>query len=335
VLNDLLRPPPHRGPLIAAGAVVLATGLALAELRLDDDQVAPLVRLLVIGVAAALTFGLGLQAPNEGGKPPAYQSVLLVTGLLLLYAALLHLADVLGAEFFEDDDYPAGEITWTALVETGAALYAGIRRRSAVCLLIAAIAGTVALLSAWQWVFENDSFTAFRWLLLLIAAALALVSLGLRAGYPRQSELMVDAAGLAILAIGLQGVVSFVIQSFNLFEAPDGPLLPGFWELIVVAAGCGLIAFGAIERSPGPAWLGVANLVVFVVAAGTVSENTLYWWPLLLILLGAVAMGAGLRPRQPLPPEPDAYRAGDAPLASRSEDDEVVLRVRDDSPPVP
>jgi hypothetical protein len=71
-----------------------------------------------------------------------------------------------------------------------------------------------------------------------------------------------------------------------------------------------------------------------VIAAGTLSENTLYWWPLLLILIGAVAMGAGLRPRQPLPPEPDAYRAGDAPLASRSEDDEVVVRVRDDSPPV-
>jgi hypothetical protein len=44
-------------------------------------------------------------------------------------------------------------------------------------------------------------------------------------------------------------------------------------------------------------------------------------------------MVAGLRPRQPLPPEPDAYRAGDAPLASRSVEDEVIVRVRDDSPP--
>ena len=43
-------------------------------------------------------FALGLQAPNEGGRPPAYQSVLLVTGLLLLYPALLRLADVPGAD---------------------------------------------------------------------------------------------------------------------------------------------------------------------------------------------------------------------------------------------
>lgn len=332
MLAELLRPPPHRGPLIAAGAVVLATGLALAELRLTSEELAPVVHLLVIGAVAGLTLALGLQAPNEDGRPPAYQSVLLVTGLLLLYPALLRLADVLGAEL--GDGFPAGELTWVSLVEVGAALFAGLRCRSAICLLIAAIAGAVALLSGWQWIFENDSFTASRWLLLLSAIALALASLVLRAGSPRQSELMVDGAGLAILAIGLQGLLSYVVGSFNLFQSPSGPLLPGFWELVVLAAGCGLVAYGAIERSPGPAWLGVANLLVFVVAAGALSDRTLYWWPLILILLGAVAMAAGLRPRQPLPPEPDAYRAGDAPLASRTADDEVVLRVRDDSPPV-
>jgi hypothetical protein len=136
------------------------------------------------------------------------------------------------------------------------------------------------------------------------------------------------------LAIGVQAVASFLLDLVNLFQAPSPPLLPGFWELVLVAAGCGLVAYGAIERSPGPAWLGVANLVVFVIAAGSLSDETLYWWPLMLILLGAGAMGAGLRPRQPLPPEPDAYRAGDAPLASRTADEELVLRVRvDDAPP--
>ena len=41
-------------------------------------------------------------------------------------------------------------------------------------------------------------------------------------------------------------------------------------------------------------------------------------------------MAAGLRPREPLPPEPDAYRAGEQPLASRTADDELVMRVRVD-----
>jgi hypothetical protein len=197
----------------------------------------------------------------------------------------------------------------------------------------AAIAAAVAVLVGWEWVFENGTFTAQRWLLLFIAVALGLVSLVLRAGAPRKAELMVDAAGVAILAIGIQAILSFVIGSLELFDAPSGPLLPGFWELVLLAAGCGLVAFGALERSPGPAWLGLTNLIVFVIAAGSLSENTLYWWPMLLILLGATAMAAGLRPRQPLPPEPDAYRAGEAPIASRSIDDEPVYRVRDDSPP--
>lgn len=331
MLNELLRPPPHRGPLIAAGAVVLAVGVGVTELRLDAETLAPFWHLLMLGSVAGLTLALGLQAPNEDGRPPAYQSVLLVTGLLLLYAALLRLADVLGAEL--TDGFPAGELTWVSLLEVGAALYAGLRRRSSICVLLAAIAGATALLSAWDWIFENGTFTASRWLLLLVSMSLVLVALALRAGWPRHSELLIDGAGLAILAIGVQSIVSFAIQSLSLFDVPSGPLLPGFWELVLLAAGCGLVAYGALERSPGPAWLGVANLAVFVLAAGTFTDQTLYWWPLLLILLGVAAMAAGLRPRQPLPPEPDAYRAGDAPLASRSVDDEVVVRVRDDTPP--
>jgi hypothetical protein len=41
-------------------------------------------------------------------------------------------------------------------------------------------------------------------------------------------------------------------------------------------------------------------------------------------------LAAGLRPRRPLPPEPDPYRAGEAPLAARADKDEIVVRVRQD-----
>ena len=103
---------------------------------------------------------------------------------------------------------------------------------------------------------------------------------------------------------------------------------------MLLAAGCGLIAYGALERSPGPAWLGVANLAVFVVAAGTFSDETLYWWPLLLLLLGRRGDGG-----RPAPAPAAAARAGRLPRRRRARsrraacDDEVVLRVRDDSPP--
>ena len=59
-------------------------------------------------------LGLGLQAQPEGGRPAAYQSVLLVCGLLLLEGALLELANLLGADF--EGDFPAGAFVWTSLV---------------------------------------------------------------------------------------------------------------------------------------------------------------------------------------------------------------------------
>jgi hypothetical protein len=324
-VRELLRPPPHRGPLIAAGAVVLATGLILFELRLMNE-LSDVVHFLVLGIPAGIILALGLQAPNEDGSPPAYQSVLLVTGLLLLHPALLRLADVLGAE--NPDDFPAGELTWTLAVVAGVALYASIRRNSAICLLLAAIAGVGSLLAGWEWIFAPGAFTASRWLLAASAAALVMGGLALRDSAPRKSEILIDAAGLAILFIAAQGLVLAMFDDGEVF-ASNQPL-PDFWELIVFGAGVGLLAYGALDRSPGPAWLGFANLVAFIGVVGLNADETLYFWPLALLLVGAVMMGAGLRPREPLPPEPDAYRAGEQPLASRTADDELVMRVRVD-----
>jgi hypothetical protein len=105
--------------------------------------------------------------------------------------------------------------------------------------------------------------------------------------------------------------------------------LPWFWELVLLGAGFGLVAFGALDRSPGPAYLGVVNLILFIVAAGN-SHESLIGWPLFLLAGGGVMLAAGLRPRRPLPPEPDPYRAGDAPLAARAERDDIFVRVRDE-----
>jgi hypothetical protein len=343
-LLELLRPPAHRGPLIAAGAVLFTAGIALEELRLDD-KLPNGVHFLIVALAAGLILGLGLQARLEGGQPAAYQSVLLVCGLLLLEGGLLELADLLGADF--GDDLPAGALVWTSLLLCAAALYPALRRNSALSAMVAGIAAGVAILAAANWIFGAESQTVFRWLLLLLALVFVLASLVLRGGYPRHAELMVITGGLATLAI-------VVIASFGALFGPFASLgggsgdgfLPGFWELVVLGAGCGLIAYGAVDRVPGAAWLGVAHLVGFIAAASAGADDTLLWWPLLLLLLGAGVMAVGLRPRRPLPPEPDGYSV-ERPLASRSEeeaggahaDDEpdargtITVRVRNDEPP--
>jgi hypothetical protein len=327
---DLLRPPAHRGPLIAAGAVLVTTGVALEEIRLRDE-LATGVHLAILTVSAAALLALGLQARTEGGRPPAYQSVLLVSGLLLAAPALLTLADLLGADF--STDFPAGAFMWTSLTLAGLALWPAAAKGSAACALIGALALGIAGLSFVNWSLDASSVTTYRWLLLALAVAYGVVSLLLRGPAPRHSEQLVNAAGLAILALALTGLVGGLIGLIVPFGGGGGgSLLPNGWELVVLAAGCGLVAYGAVDRAPGPAYVGLANLAAFIAAAGSSDEATLLYWPLLLLALGLAVMGVGLRPRRPLPPEPAAYPSGTVPLASRT-DEETTVRVRDDSPP--
>ena len=307
--------------------MLVTLGIALEEVRLDD-KLPTGVHLLILAVAAGAIYALGVQVVQQG-RPYAFQSVLLVCGLLLLFPALLTLADVLGADF---DEFPAGAVVWTSLLYAGAALYRRSARSSSICALIGALALGLAALAFANWVFGADSAQTYRWLLALAAIAYVIVCLALRGAAPRHSEQMANAAGLAVLVLGPDrggaGVMAFL---FPFGAAAAGPL-PNGWELVVFAAGCGLVAYGAVDRAPGPAYLGVANLAVFLVSAAVSDEDTLLYWPALILALGLGAMFAGLRPREPLPPEPSAYTTGDVPLASRTED-EPVLRVRDDSPP--
>jgi hypothetical protein len=322
---ELLRPPAHRAPLIAAGAVVLAAGVLLTQLRLEGP-VGDGIHLAYTGLAAALVLALGLLARPGDDGPEASQSVLLVTGLVLLAIALVRLADVLGAG---GQGYPSGAVVWGSLALGAVALAAGVRCRSGICVFIAAGAGVVALLHAIDWIAEPDTASPYRIALLALAVACVLGSLGLRGRRYRDSVLLVGLAGLLIAALGLS-----LIGTGGLAGAGnvDGPEAGTGWELVLLVAACGLIAFGAVDRQPGPAYLGVLDLLLFVLlAVQTGGRETGLWWPALLLALGGGVMAAGLRPRTPLPPEPPAYGTGDLPLASRtSDDDDAVVRVRID-----
>ncbi|MEA2180552.1 MAG: hypothetical protein QOG77_3849 [Solirubrobacteraceae bacterium] len=300
-MRDLLHPPPHRGPLIAAGAVVLTVGVALEQLRIDPGAG---VQFAIVAALALVLLWLALQEPYEGGHPHAHVSVLIVCGLLATGATLLRLADVLGVDL--DSGLPSGTVVWTSLLLAAKATYISAKRGSAVAALIAALAGGAALLAAWDWVFSPDSITPYRWLLLLLAFVYGIASLPLRGESLRHAEQMVNAAGLAVLAIAL--------SALNLF----GPItLPFIWELVVFAAGVSLVAYASADRAPGPAYLGVANLAAFIVIVG-VETDTLEWWPLFLLAVGGLMLAAGLRPRVPLPPEPQSSTSpDDLPLTVR------------------
>src|SRR3954447_18525839 len=202
-VRELLRPPPHRGPLIAAGAVCLGVGVALEEVRLQDELPGT-VHAAILLAAGALIFWLGAQASNEDGMPPAYQSILLVTGAIGLYGGLLTAAAVLGANF--DGSLSSGALLWTSLVLGGLLLWPAFERNSAISLLLAVLLGGVALLSAWDFLFHADSVAPYRWLLAAYAASLVLSALPLRDPPRRHAEVLIDAGGLAIAAIALPSI---------------------------------------------------------------------------------------------------------------------------------
>jgi hypothetical protein len=290
-MHDLLRPPAHRGPLIAAGAVVLTVGVALEQIRITPGAG---VQLVVVALLAATLLWLALQGRHDGGPPHSHVSVLIVCGLIATEATLLRLADVLGADF--ERRVPSGAIVWTSLALAVKAAYVARRRDSAIAALIAAVAGGAMVLFGWDWLFSPDGVTPYRWLLLALAAGYGIASLPMRGRSQRHAEQMVNAAGLAILLIP---AASFASTLFT-------PRLPGFWELVVLVGGFSLVAYAAADRAPGPAYLGAANLVAFILFAGFTSDRTLEWWPLFLLVVGGLMLAAGLRPRVPLPPEPQA-----------------------------
>jgi hypothetical protein len=144
---DWLRPHPHRGDVIAAGAVPLSVAAFVIDLRMTQWSVA--ARFVVVGAITALLLALGWLAQLERDAPRAYHSVLLVVGLLPLVLVFVLLAELIGAH------HPpgAGGEVWTfGLASVVAAVAVGLRdarRRHAVQLINAA--GLLTLLVAFTY----------------------------------------------------------------------------------------------------------------------------------------------------------------------------------------
>jgi hypothetical protein len=306
-----LTPHPHRGDLIAAGAVPLTLGVLLVNVRLDAEWGSGIF-LVLTALACALVLGMGLLAPLEGERPRSYQQVLLLCGLLLGFVMLLRLAQVLGAG--NPLGAPGTRLWIFATVAVGAAVVTRVRR-SAVCGLISALSAIVAVLSFVEWVFSPDGLGTTRWLLLALALGLALLALARREQHRRESVYLIDAAGTAFVLLGLT-FVGALIGPLTLLGVPGGAP-GGGWEFVLVAAGLGLVAYAGVDREPGPAYLGAVVLLLFTALAGIPNAEgaSLWFWPLVLLALGAAAVAVGLRPRHPLPPEPPgAGKAGDEPV---------------------
>ncbi len=340
-LADAVRPHPHRGDVVAAGAVVLALGLIVADLRLVDAWAAG-VRLAVLSAPGALLVlamgalarvgqDAGVPGSSEGappapgatdgarGGPRPYVTILLVGGLVLALLALSDLADALG-----DDGRLASPAatTFAAGVLTALAVALAATKRSALVTLVACVAGLVTVLALADLIFLlDDRLEAFRYLLLAGLICLVVAATFTRDAHRRQAVAFVNAGGVALAGLA----VTLAAERIPAL-APIGPLAEGTpwaWELVVLVGGGALLAYAAVDREPGPAYLGALALALF--AGLTVDADggpSLLWWPVVLLVIGLGAVAFGLRPREELPPDPGAERPAAPPTPMPGPDTE-------------
>jgi hypothetical protein len=332
VLLNALRPKPFRGDVIAAGVVVLATLVWLVRIRFaaawgDSAQ------LVWATLPWAFVMVLALLAELEGDAPRAYQSILYIASVVLWIAVVASF----GAAFGTGAAFGSARVTTIeALLVSLLALGFAIGRNSAVCTLLGSLFGGLAFLALFEWAF-SPGIEAFRWAMVVLTAIYAIGAVGQRDRHLRHGVALIDAAGTAVLSIGLTFAVAEVAQRLtgavadDSFGARDEYQVHVFgnslsasvgwgWELLILAAGFGLIAYSSVDRQPGPAYLGVLNLIVFAVmtSLGTSAANaTLIGWPLVLVIAAVLLLAIGLRPTTPAPPPPDVDAPEPPPLPLR------------------
>jgi hypothetical protein len=288
-----LRPLPFRGDLIAAGAIPLAVGAVLVDLRMTDAWPSGILAAF-LGVVAALLLVLAWRAPVEGKAPRAYVSVLLISAFAVLAFALMELAHALGGT-----PGTSGSEWWVAAALAAAYIALARARNSAICALLGAVTALVAVLEAWQWVFKPHDTTFAYWVCLTAIAGLGLGVVVLRDHRRAHAVALADAAGVAAVVIG----VLAALETYWLSEGTVEATLDWGWLLVLLLTGLALVGYGAVDRERGPAWFGAAVLGLFVLDAA--PHHSLLWWPILLLLLGTAGIAAGLRPTTPTPPSPD------------------------------
>jgi hypothetical protein len=315
-LLSSLRPKPFRGDVVAAGVVVLTTLVWVVTVRFADAWGVG-AHLAYATVAWAFVTAMALLSPLEGDEPRAYQSVLYVASVALFIDVIAQFSSVLGS----DSAGSSGTLTWVLAAVATFALAFAWGRNSAVCTLLGTLAGGLAALAAVEWIWSPNGLATDRWVLLGLIVVFGFTAVGQRDRRLRHGVALIDAAGLAVLAIAGSFVAENIVQGL-VAEGDAAPVIAVAWgwELLILAAGFGLIAYSSVDRQPGPAYLGVLNLIAFTaITSLDVSANgaTLLGWPLVLVGAAVFLLVIGLRPTTPAPPPPDIDAPEPPPLPLR------------------
>jgi hypothetical protein len=307
-MAQAIRPDPRGDWLRMLGGVLLALGATILFARKGDDWAAfPL--LIVVAVPCVVVFGLGALGALAAGEVDRWHAVLMVTGVLLSVLAFGQLWDAVGVN---TDTSGFGFLTFACV--TGLAAFASFGVGAAYQALLAALAGIAAWLFFFDMILDDPSATAFRWLLLLLCLVYGAVAFALRDRDAPQAPEFVTAAGIAGVAVGLIGVIAGAGGALGVLlfgAAPtEGEGQSFIWDLWLLIIALGLVAYGAVVRARGPAYVGFIGLSAFALLQGAEANALLegdepdasfVGWPLALILIGVAGLAAGAAGRRPPP----------------------------------
>jgi hypothetical protein len=295
-------PPEGAEWLRILGGVAFAVGAVVLFIRKSgaiSEDWADVPLLLVAGTPCVLLFGLGVRDRRVDGVE-RWRATLLVLGVLLAPLALEQLRETLGLS--------EGSSFWHFAVFAGTAAmaaYAAFVIGAAYHAFLAGVAGIVAWLFLWDWI-ASPAVSGFRLLLVFLGVAYLGAALALRASNQPQGDELVTAAGIVGLLVGFIGVAEATARALlgAVFSLPGGGQGQSFfWNLVLLLVSLSLVAYAAMARVRGPAYVGFIGLLAFTgllgveltdLAEGKLPDGAFVGWPLALLLLGGAALGAGV-----------------------------------------
>ncbi|MBA3300933.1 MAG: hypothetical protein H0T15_03615 [Thermoleophilaceae bacterium] len=280
----------ERAPFAAGAAVLLTIAVGVTTSRFDDVWAAfPLFAVTALAAMAVIALLLAA-GPQEGEGPDAWQSILIVTSLILVLGSLTELADVLGSS---TDN--SRTLTWIGLLFTAGATLVALRYRSGVAALFAALAAGFSALAFVDWVASPENEKTFRWVLAGLSIVFLAGAVLQRTQNARQGAQLAIASGVAATLVAVTLIVPLIGGLFNVFgDEEEAELGVAFgWELYLLVIGLALVVYATLDRESGPGYAGGIVLSVFAGFAALPGEDgaSLIGWPIVLLLVALAAMG--------------------------------------------
>jgi hypothetical protein len=317
-MNDLLRPDDTRDALRNIGALLFGIGVLMLLLRkatIADDYADGIV-LFILAIPAVLLYGGAIRSLDATGGLRPWQAVWSVFGLIFVALALIQFVTVI-------DESPDASLNlfWIFAVVAALGFYAG----AVLGIRFQLLAGGIALIVSWSELWNkilSDGIGAhygiYRGLLGILAIGLlggalylwrtnpgrdreAATATGITGdpGLWKASELLTAAGISAVIACSL-GVTSVVnLSPFAPTDVQPIDTSP-FWDVLLLLISLGLVGLGSLIGVRGPVYVGAIGLFLFLIIAGldldsdTPDPTSLGFWPILLLVLGAVGIGLSL-----------------------------------------